>query len=270
MEVNLLIELGRFGMINKLIKGCCLKAGEFHSKFKRLYKDDYNWSEDNKRYTKQISEIEKEYTLILPDRKYSIVEGKIILEPYLLPLHPVHKLLYETIYDLNPKSLLEVGCGCGDHLANIQKILPETKISGCDLLEDQMRFLLSRHPELKTKANLFVHDITISPQNIKVDLVYTQAVIMHIHRNNRHLNALRNMFHASKKYIVLMENWGSHNFYNDIRKISRESDFPWGSIYLYVNDDGKQILMVISNTVLESYKELHTNKELLKYLKTNE
>ena len=57
------------------------------------------------------------------------------------------------------------------------------------------------------------------------------------------------------------------HFYSDIRKISRGPDFPWESIYLYVNDDGKQILMVISNTVLEGYKELHNNKELLKYLK---
>lgn len=202
----------------------------------------------------------------MPDRKYSIVKGKIILDPSLLSLNPNHKLLYETIYDLKPGSLLEVGFGCGDHLSNIQKILPETEINGCDLLESQRRFLLARHPKLKTNANLFVHDITLFPPNIKVDLVYTQAVIMHIQRNNCHLNALRNMFHASKKYIVLMENWSEHKFYNDITKISREPGFPWENIYLYVNDDGKQILMVISNTVLEGYRELHNNKELLKYL----
>lgn len=231
-------------------------------------KDDFEWSEYNKGYSKQISEVEKENTLILPEGKYSIVEKKIVLDPSLLPLHPNHKLLYETIYDLKPSSLLEVGCGCGDHLANIRKILPETKINGSDLLDDQIKFLLSRHPELKTEANLFIHDITISPPNIKVDLVYTQAVIMHIQRNNRHLSALRNMFQVSKKYIVLMENWSEHNFYNDVRKISTEPDFPWDTYKICANDDGKQILMVISKTVLEGYKELHNNKELLKYLKT--
>ena len=66
-----------------------------------------------------------------------------------------------------------------------------------------------------------------------------------------------------------MENWSHHTFYRDIRKISREPDFPWESIYLYLNDDGKQILMVISNTALEGYKELHNNKQLLKYLKNS-
>lgn len=262
-------------MIKRIIKGCLPKRAidilykfRFWIRNKIQNKDDFEWSEYNKKYySKQISGIEKENTLILPEGNYSIVEGKIVLEQSLLPLHPNHKLLYETIYDLKPSSLLEVGCGCGDHLANIQKILSETKISGCDLLEDQMEFLLSRHPELKTKSNLFVHDITISPSNIKVDLVYIQAVIMHIHRNNRHLNALRNMFRISKEYIVLMENWSRHNFYNDIKNISRKPDFPWESAYLYANDDGNQILMVISNTVLEGYKELHNNKELLKYLK---
>jgi hypothetical protein len=256
-------------MIKRIIKRYLPKrVVDILYKFKSwiLNKDDFEWSEYNKEYSKQISEVEKQNTLILPDRKYSIVKGKIILDPSLLPLHPNHKLLYETIYDLKPGSLLEVGFGCGDHLSNIQKILPETEINGCDLLESQMRFLLARHPKLKTNTNLFVHDITISPPNIKVNLVYTQAVIMHIQRNNHHLDALRNMFHASKKYIVLIENWSKHKFYNDITKISREPEFPWENIYLYVNDDGKQILMVISNTVLEGYKELEGDKELLKYL----
>lgn len=192
-------------MIKRIIKKYLPKRAidilyKFKSRIQKIRnKDDFEWSEYNKQYSKQISEVEKENTLILPEGKYSIVKGKIVLEdPSLLPLHPNHKLLYETIYDLKPGSLLEVGCGCGDHLANIQKILPNTEISGCDLLEDQMRFLLYRHPELKTKANLFIHDITISPPDIKVDLVYTQAVIMHIQRNNHHLDALRNIFHVSK------------------------------------------------------------------------
>lgn len=256
-------------MIKRIIKRCLPERAVdilYKVKLRIRNKDNLNWSaEYNKEYSKQLSEAKKENTLILPEGKYSIVEGKIFLEPSLQPLHPNHKLLYETIYDLKPSSLLEVGCGGGDHLANIQKILPDTEISGCDLLKDQIRFLLSRHPELKHEANLFVHDITIYPPDINVDLVYTQAVIMHIQRNNRHLSALRNLFQISRKYVVLMENWSRHNFYGDIINISRESNFPWESIHLYANDDGKQILMVISNTVLEGYKELHNNKELFKY-----
>lgn len=241
--------------------------GEAKSRIRAIQnKDDFEWSEYNKAYTRQVSEVEKENTLILPEGRYSIVEGKIILDPSLLPLNPNSKLLYETIYGLKPQSLFEVGFGGGDHLSNIKKLLPEAEINGCDLLEDQMRFLYSRHPELKTSANLLIHDITASPPAINVDLVYTQAVIMHIQKDNRHLNAIRNIFRISKKYVVLMENWNNHNFFDDILKISREQGFPWKKVYLYSNDDGKQILMVISITELDDYKELHNNKELLKYM----
>lgn len=227
-------------------------------------KDDYEWSRYSNAYATQISTLGSKYTLDLPEGKYSIVNGKLVLDPSVLPLHPNHKLLYETIYELKPVSLLEVGCGSGDHLANIHKLLPKTKISGCDLLEDQIRLLHSRHPELK---DVFVHDIIMSPPEREVELVYTQAVIMHIQGNNRRLSALKNMFHVSKKYIVLMENWSSHDFYNDIMKISKAPDFPWKSLNIYYNADGKQILMIVSKSSLERYAKLHNNKEMLKYLR---
>lgn len=89
-------------MIERIIKRCLPeRAMNSYHKFKGLAqnKDDFEWSKYNKEYSRQISKIETENTLILPNGKYSIVEGKIVLEPSLLPLHPNHKLLYETIYD---------------------------------------------------------------------------------------------------------------------------------------------------------------------------
>ncbi len=192
------------------------------------------------------------------------------MDPSLLLLHPNHKLIYETIYHLKPDSVSEIGFGAGHHLANIQKILPHIKISGCELLESQMKLALLRHPELRSSAHLCHHDITTSPAPEKADLVFTQAVIMHIQKDGRHLGALRNIFHASKKYVLLMESWSKHNFYEDIVKISREPNFPWQNIDFYINDDGKQqLLLVISNIVLEGYKKIHHNKELLKYIRSN-
>lgn len=230
--------------------------------------DDFNWSKYyDEEYSKQISELEKEYTFILPDGKYSIINGKITLNPALLPLNDNHKVLYETIYALKPNSVLEVGCGCGDHLANIKKLLPKVELNGLDLSQNQLDFLFHRHPELKNKANLLIQDITIPNLKInKVDLVYTQAVLMHIQRHNHYLSTLRNIFNIADKFIVLMENWSRHNFVEDIKRVSKLPDFAWENVYFCTNDTGKQILLILSPKPLNKFEELKDNKELLKYL----
>lgn len=89
---------------------------------------------------------------------------------------------------------------------------------------------------------------------------------MHIRRNNRHLDALRNLFKLSSQYIVLMENWNNHKFYDDILKLSQEPQFPWQNLFLYKKEDYQKTLMILSNSPIEGYKPLKSNKELLKYL----
>lgn len=229
--------------------------------------DDFNWPEYyEEEYSKQIAEIEKEYTLILSQGKYFIIDGKIILDSELLPLNENHRVLYEAIYALKPVSVLEVGCGCGDHLANIRKVLPQTELYGTELLQSQLDFLFQRHPGLKNQAQLSIEDITTSNLNrAKVDLVFTQAVLMHIQRYKHYLSALKNIFNGSKKFIVLMENWTRHNFINDIKKISKQSDFAWKNIHFYTNDTGKQIALILSQEPLTGFNELKKSKELLKY-----
>lgn len=229
--------------------------------------DDFNWSKYyDEEYSKQISELEKEYTFILPDGKYSIINGKITLNPGLLPLNDNHKVLYETIYALKPNSVLEVGCGCGDHLANIKKLLSKTELYGSDLLQEQLEFLFQRHPELKNQAHLSIEDITIpSLKRVKVDLVFTQAVLMHIQRYKHYLSSLKNIFNSSKRFVVLMENWTRHNFVEDIKRVSKLSDFAWENVYFYTNDTGKQILLILSSRPLNGFEELKNDKELLKY-----
>ncbi|MHC1709818.1 MAG: trans-aconitate 2-methyltransferase [Methanomassiliicoccales archaeon] len=234
--------------------------------FKRrmMNQDDYDWQRYNTKYSAQLADLDGKYSTVLPDDKYTMVDGRLVVDPSVPPLHPNHKLLYETIYGLRPDSILEVGCGGGDHLENLRMILPGSEVMGCDLLDDQIRTLHIRHPDLE---KIFVHDITESAPNTVVDLVYTQAVIMHIHRDDRHLNALKNMARAARSYIVLMENWGSHNFYDDMMTISKDPDFPWDECHLYKRDDGEQILMIASNRVLDGYDKLNNNKELMRYLR---
>ena len=95
-------------------------------------------------------------------------------------MHPNHQLLLDAIAYLRPTSVHEVGCGGGDHVANITRLFPECAVSGGDRGLTQLEMAADRHPEIQSKLGL--QDITMpySANWPKVDLVYTQAVIMHI------------------------------------------------------------------------------------------
>ncbi len=246
--------------IRKKIRGVGKKIGIM---------DDFNWSEYyEEEYSKQIAFGDRECTLVIPDGKFSLNNGEIILDPDLSPLNKNHKALYETIYSLKPESVLEVGFGAGDHLVNLKKLMPELRLNGLDLLPRQMEFLFQRHPELKNQANLLVQDITDPKlKTIKVDLIFTQAVLMHIQRYKHYLSGLRNIFKRAEKWVVLMERWDRHNYVEDIRKISQEPDFPWKNIYFYANDSEERMLLILSKTPLSQFKEIRHTKQLLKYLK---
>ena len=239
------------------------------NKLSRLYKvDDFNWGKYPMAYKRQQTDIASQFMLILSKDEYQIIEGKIVLNPMLLPLNPNSKLLYETIYHLNPESILEVGVGGGDHVHNLHLLLPEAKLYGVDISQNQIDFLLCRHPDLKNICRLAVADVTrkdILNAFGKVDLVYAQAVLMHIRRGNRHIGALKNMFNISN-CVVLMEHWARHNFFDDITKISRARDFPWPELNIYRNDSGEQILMILSRKELKEFSPLRNNQELLQYI----
>ena len=242
-------------MFKKIIYNLCLLRNKIISR------DDFVWKRYHKNYYNQISRAELNHTLKLSD-DFEIVDGKLKFncDP---PMNENHKLLYQIIYDLNPSSICEVGCGGGDHMYNLLKIMPDTNIKGCDLLPKQLEFLEERNPELKDRT--FVNDITKLPMPF-YDLIYTQAVLMHIQKDNRHIDALKNLFSSSNKYVILMENWTRHNFYENIKEISS----PWKELYIYKVDNGKQIAMVLSNVPIKDkklkYVKLKSNEEMLKYL----
>jgi hypothetical protein len=230
-------------------------------------RDDFDWSSYTTIYSEALDQHGNEITLILAESSYAIENDRLRLNEGLRPLHPNHRLIYETAYRLNPGSVLEVGFGAGYHLVNLGRLLPQSEVYGCDLLESQLQLALSRYPELSARAHLVVQDITKAPPPVEAELVFTQTVVMHIQKDQRHLAALRNIFRASSRYILLMENWRSHNFFADITRISREADFPWQSLYMYFIDDMEhQILLVLSNTEIEGFEPLTTNQQLLKYL----
>jgi ubiquinone/menaquinone biosynthesis C-methylase UbiE len=189
------------------------------------------------------------HTLVLSPGDYAFSEGVLSLQSNVLPLHPNHRLLYETILQLDPTSVLEVGCGGGDHLSNLSVFAPKISLYGRDRSVEQLALFRKRHPELK--ADIGQLDITLphSSQWPVVDLSFTQAVIMHIHTGNDHRAALSNIFKTTKKYVVLMENWRSHNFMDSIQQIFDEEMIPWADIFFYYRispELNRPYLMVVS------------------------
>src|SRR3989344_700334 len=225
--------------------------------------DDFEWSnyyEDE--YSKQIFDLEKQHSLVLPDGKYNIIDGSIILDNGVLPLHENHKDLYELFLNLQPNSILEVGCGGGDHLTNIRKLMPTVKLKGFDLSQKQLSFLFNRHPQLKEVVDVFVQDLTsFNYKNVKADLVFTQAVLMHIERRKFYIQALKNILSSTNKIVVLVENWDRRDYIKDIKELFNSQNLPWKNLYFYTTN--KKIPLIISHIPLSGFKKIENNQELL-------
>jgi len=205
-------------------------------KNRRFYDDDFDWDNYTRdSYARRIkNDIESEYvTKVDPSQaKIDFASGRVRLKG--VNMHPNHQLLLDAIAHLHPASVHEVGCGGGDHVANITRLFPECAVSGGDRGLSQLKMAADRHPELQGKLGL--QDITMpySSHWPKADLVYSQAVIMHIHTAVSHLVALSNMFRCAKKHVLLVENTQCHNFVEDIMALHCGGHLLWKNMQLHV------------------------------------
>lgn len=231
------------------------------------FQDDYDWKAYPIEYAAQLSEISKEHTLKLSPGDYAFRHGNLSRITEVPPLHPNHRLLYETVLQLRPESVMEIGCGGGDHLYNLMTLTPETKLYGSDISPQQLELARTRSPNLS--ADLQTVDITnaFSVKTLpKADLCFTQAVIMHIRSRSRYLHALRNLFTVAIKHVILMENWSTHNFMVDIKSLSEMGNLPWTNVNFYYRiapEYGRPHLMVVSTEHL-NYPVLSDYDILLK------
>ena len=218
-------------------------------------RDDFDWSRYPQQYRQQVTELAGEHTLKLSEGDFKFSDGKLSLRDGLRPLHPNHRLLYETILLLNPKTAIEIGCGGGDHLHNLSLLQPNLRLQGFDRSEEQLRFLHERSPELQAPVDVL--DITLPYSRLlpTADVCYTQAVIMHIQAGNGHLVALSNLFHLATKQVVLMENWTRHAFMDDIQMLFDEKMIPWNDLRFYFRRspelDNRPHIMVVSSEILD-------------------
>jgi hypothetical protein len=230
-------------------------------KFSGLHeKDTFNWSFYHIHYKGELKDGIKNHTLSLKTDDY-LFENKSLIKNNnnILPLCENHRLLYETVMRLNPESIFELGCGNGIHLNNLQVLLPQSKLSGIDLLDKQIEFLWKTYPNLKAEIKQAdatkPFDQALFP---KVDLSFTQVVISHIHTEDAHKIALANLFNISNKYVILMEKWKNHNYFEDIKEIAEKGLIDWPHLFFYYRlsaETKKPHIMIVSREVLD-YPEI--------------
>ena len=88
------------------------------------------------------------------------------------------------------------------------------------------------------KDNTRVVDLTLPhPTDIpKADLVFVQAVLMHIQTGNGHRVALWNLFDLAERQVVMVENLERHDLISDIRDLWSRRILPWSTLHLYATD----------------------------------
>lgn len=229
---------------------------------KKFFNDDFNWDTYTKcKYGPQQKRVDAQHDTRLDERVYFDRE-KCRLETGDANLHPNSKTIYEVMGVLGAQSTLEVGCGSGDHVRNLKFLYPDLQVYGGDRSEEQLKFLRARNPEIAKFT--FLQDITmpLSSKWPTVDVVYSQAVIMHIKTAVSHLNALANMFNLAGKYVVLMENFGCHPFVDDIRRLREGGHLNWEQVHFHVHHfEGSPHCLIAARQpcslpVLDDYFEL--------------
>jgi SAM-dependent methyltransferase len=220
--------------------------------------DDYDWKYYTGIYRQGLDGIEKDHALVLKEGDYRFETGKLERKGEILPLNENHRIIYETLLQLNPGTVFEVGCGCGDHIHNIKILDSRIGVYGIDISEGQLDFLKQRHPDLGDSVKQYNITVPLKDKVLpEADIVFSQAVIMHIRES--HLVGLENMFRLARKQVLLVENWKRHEFMGDIQSLFDRKRLGWEKVHFHYRNSsitGKPLLMIVSRSPLPQYPVL--------------
>ncbi len=227
--------------------------------------DDFDWTKYHHYYREELKSVGRGATLIPLKEDFEFSNGHIQQKNNKkLPLHANAHLLYEIILSLNPASILEVGCGGGDHLRNLHMFKPEIDIYGLDRSEGQLLTFRDRHPDLSVE--LKVQDLTNAHIDLPiVDIAYSHAVLMHISESqNRFANALANMLKAASSQVVLLENWVQHDFLSATQEaIKLNPSWANAKIYFTYRPEASNVRALILSKHPLPFEELKLYDSLL-------
>ncbi len=241
-------------------------------KSRKHYDDDFDWDNytDDSYHRRIQNDIETEFLAIARpgDLNFDGETGKLIAKG--AKLHPNHETILEVIGQLQPQSVHEIGCGGGDHVSNARVVFPHIDTTGSDRGASQIELARKRHPELADSYSIADATMPFSRHWTQADLVYSQAVIMHIHTAVSHFVALSNMFALAKKYVFLMENLQCHNFVSEIRSLHEGGHIHWDELHIHQFEGSSGVKGILCSRELLDYPLIDSDADLrngLKYSK---
>ncbi len=233
-------------------------------KGRKFYDDDFDWNnytaDSYARRLKGDIEAHYETAIDVAATKVDRVAGHVDFQS--VQVHPNVQLIMNTVARLAPTSVHEVGCGGGDHIANVKRLFPDIIATGGDRSENQLRFALERHPDLA--KGFGVQDITMPFSQLwpRAELVYSQAVVMHIHTAVSHFVALTNMVRMAQKYVLLVENLQAHNFVSDLRALYEGGQLDWETMNIYAVDGREGARAILLSREALDLPVIHSDAEI--------
>jgi len=175
--------------------------------------EEYDWNTYTNIYSNQIK-TENDSDFIVKNAR--VENGKVNWNGESLHMNIVW--IIDKILETNPKSVFECGFGGGHNIYSIGKLFPNIKMGGVELLESQVEFgrsYFNLPSSFYTDNNLSIGDWSIPGMykdiEDKYDLVYTNAVIMHLN-TEKAINFINNIIGMEPKYITLAEGYPNHDW----------------------------------------------------------
>jgi len=126
--------------------------------------------------------------------------------------HPHREYLVQAIMDLNPCSVLEVGCNCGPNLRILAEKLPRSRLIGIDINQESIE---KGNEWMKAEGITNVHlvvgkadDLSRYPDS-SFDVVFTDAVLIYIGPDKIE-EVLQGFVRVAGKGVLLIE-WDDPN-----------------------------------------------------------
>lgn len=109
----------------------------------------------------------------------------------------VRSIILQILKPLKFKSVLDVGCGVGTLLNDLQQTYPNTKLSGTELFDDSLKIARQRLPQAKFQRLDLVKD----KLKHKSDLVLCIDVLEHIPADTL---AMKHLAEMTNKYVLVV------------------------------------------------------------------